>query len=194
MDKHIIPLDIQFYNIHYNSTRRAKLMLFSSILSKYDIYINMDYNQQTELITKIERSCYNASIEEANKNNILAAWNNNNFCDIYHSNCYKISSNMEIGGLVNNPNVVEKIISGELSISDLPNIPSSELFPQKYEKIKNRIEISKNVSKTVKVTSKYTCKKCKKSECTEENLYNRSLDEGVNVRITCNNCGHKWNG
>jgi len=191
---HIIPLDVYFYKKPYNYTRRAKLILFCSLLTEYEDFVLMSYPLQMDLIKKLERSCYNCTIEDANANNIIAAWENDNFCNIYHSTCYKISSNLEIGGMVSNPNIAIKLLNDKISAAELPKMTSPELFPQKYVKIQSRIELSKSVSQTVNVTSKYTCRKCKESKCTEENLYNRSLDEGVNVRITCDNCGHKWNG
>ena len=191
---HIIPLDVYFYKKPYNYIRRAKLILFSSLLTEYEDYVLMPYQDQMNLIKKMERACYNCTIEDSNANNIITTWENDNFCNIYHSICYKISSNLENGGLVHNPNIALKLLNDKISIAELPKMTSPELFPQKYEKIQSRIEISKTVKQTVKVTSKYTCRKCKKSECTEENLYNRSLDEGVNIRITCNNCSHRWNG
>lgn len=191
---HTIPLDTYFYGPKYNKIRRAKLILFCSLLSEYDEFKQMLYDKQMFIIKKIERVCYNYSIDVANENNIIIIWEDDNFCNIYHSICYKISSNLEGGGMVNNPNIAKKIFNGDITIESLPMMSSTEMFPQKYKEITDRIEISKRVTQTKKVTSKYTCKNCKKSKCIEENLYNRSLDEGVNVRITCDNCGHKWNG
>jgi DNA-directed RNA polymerase subunit M/transcription elongation factor TFIIS len=193
--KHKIILDDKFYNNKsYNSLRRAKLILFSSLFCDYEEYLTLSTDEKNNIIKILERYCYNNTIEEAHKNNIIASWTDENFCNLYSSICAKISFNIEKGGIVNNPNIAKYILTNKIQISTLPSLSSVDLFPEKYEKIKKRIELSKSISQSVKTSASYTCRKCKKSECILENLYNRSLDEGVNLSIQCINCLHKWTG
>ena len=132
---HKYPLDNKFYtNPIYNKVRRAKLILFSSILAEYEDFTNYTHEGRTHLLKKIERSCYNTTVEEANKNNIIATWADENFCDLYHSICSKISFNMEKNGIVNNPNIALDILNSKIPIGQLAKMSSVELFPAKYEK------------------------------------------------------------
>jgi len=189
-----IPLDKIFYTKEYNPIRRAKLMLFKSILSEYKEFHIKKYDDKMIFIKELEESCYNYSSEEANKENIQSDWDNELFCDLYHITCYKISSNLEKNGIINNQKLFYRIINGEISINDLPKMTSQEMYKEKYIDIINKLEASKNVVQTLKTTSMHKCKRCKENQCTVENLYNRSIDEGTNLKITCMNCGNSWNG
>ena len=40
---------------------------------------------------------------------------------------------------------------------------------------------------------KHKCSKCKENKCTIVPRFNRSLDEGVNLTVTCMNCSFEWN-
>lgn len=188
------PLAAEFYLSPYNSTRRAKLLLFSYCLSQYDEFRRMPFIEKTKHLKSLERSCYNYTIDKAYNDNIPTSWDVNNFCDLYHSTCYKISSNLEKKGIVDNPNFAKLLLSGNLSIEQLPKLSSIEMYPTKYIEILQRIMISKSASQTIKTSAMYKCRRCKENQCMIENRYNRSLDEAINLTITCMNCGYEWNG
>lgn len=190
----LIPLSVEFYKSPYNNIRRSKLILFNLCLSTYESYLNLKYNEKIKIIKAIEKSCYNYSIDKAYEENIISSWNIELFCDLYHSICYKISSNLENDGMVNNPNLTKAILSENIDINKIPKLSSQELFPQKYVNIFERVEASKTVIQNFKTSEMYKCFKCHAKKCTIENRYNRSLDEGVNLTITCMNCNHSWNG
>lgn len=189
-----IPLDAEFYQAPYNVLRRAKLMVLTSCLDKFPEFLKLSYKEKTKLIKKIERSCYNYVIDKSHEENIISTWDDPIFCDLYHSICYKVSSNIDPDNLVQNNKLGRRLLANEISIDNLPKLTSQELFPERYMDILQKVEVSKTVSQTLKTSALYTCKKCKQNKCTMENLYNRSLDEGTNLRITCMNCFHSWNG
>lgn len=190
----IIPLDAMFYKKPYNKIRRAKLILFTSCLMQHKEYQLLPYQEKMKIIKNIERSCYNYVIDKSYEENIMTSWEVDLFCELYHSICYKISANLEKTGLVSNPNLTKAILSGNISIEQLPKLSSQDMYPQKYAEIIQRVEASKSVVQTLKTSAMYRCSKCKENKCTIENRYNRSLDEGVNLTITCLNCAHQWNG
>jgi len=189
---HEIPIDVVFYKPPYNQVRRAKIIVFISCLMEYQKYKEYSYDNKMKLIKQLERACYNYVIDKSYENNITASWTNNIFCDLYHSICYKISANLESKGLVINTTLVNNLLSGTISVEDLPKLSSIELYPQKYTKIIEKVEASKQVEQSLKSSAMYRCSKCKQNKCTLENRYNRSLDECVNLTVTCVNCGHSW--
>jgi len=189
---HEYPLPIEFYKPPYNRIRRAKIMLFGSSLLPYKAYQDLNLSQKIKLLKRIERSCYNNTIDRAYKENIITSWEIDLFCDVYHSICYKISVNLEPQGLVCNPTLAKNLLYGKIAIKNLPKLTSPEMFPQMYIKTMQRIKASKHASQTVKTSTMYKCSRCKENKCTIENVYNRSLDEGVNLRITCINCGNEF--
>ena len=190
---HRVPLTKDLYEFPYNDIRRCKIMLLGDVFWHYDMFRNISYTDRINLLKKIERVCFNYSIDRSDEENIIASWDNELFSNIYNSTCYKISSNIEPNGLVNNRDFAENILNGSISIESLPKLNSHDIFPKKYKSILNRIEASKNIKLTIKTTTMYKCGKCYKNQCTVENLYNRSLDEGVNLRVTCVNCGFAFN-
>lgn len=187
-----VPLQMWAYQIPYNKMRRAKLILFGASLNHYDEFGKMPYDNKTKLLKKLERACYNYTIERCNEENVISSWDIPLFCDIYHSICYKISANLDPTSVVNSTTLAKSLLRGELDIANIPKLTSIEMCPNKYVKILERIELSKKVKQTIKYSTMYVCKKCKGNQCTIENRYNRSLDEGVNLVVICQICGHEF--
>ncbi len=186
-------LPVKYYVNPYNGFRRAKLVLFSSVLREHKQYLDIKYDDRLLLVEKLERSCFNHMINKANIDNIPIKWDDERFRDIYHVLCAKISSNISQSGVVKNTYLPNAILSGMININDLPKMSSQDLFPDIYRDVISKIEKSKNVTQTVCTSSMYKCRRCHKNECTIENRYNRSLDEGVNLSVTCVACGYEWN-
>ncbi len=189
-----ICLTAYFYKTPYNTIRRAKILLFDSILSKYEAYnsLSKTTSYKLSLCKKIERECYNSTIDKAYEDNIITSWDIEAFCNLYHAACYKITSNLELGGIVSNPNFANKLLNGDIDICNLSKLSSQQLYPEKYDKIMKRVEMCKNVSQTIKTSMMYKCEKCGESKCTLENIMTRSADEGISIKLDCINCGNSW--
>ncbi len=183
------PLPSTYYKKPYNTYRRAKFILFSSVFKQHSKFMELSIPDRFKLIEGIERSCFNYTIDKAKENNIPTKWDNEDFQYIYIVISSKIASNVDQTNSVKNTYLPNAILDGTIDISKLPRMTSQELYPEKYKTVLSKLELSKNVARTVRTTAMYTCRRCKKSECTYENLYNRSLDEGVNLMITCMSCG-----
>jgi DNA-directed RNA polymerase subunit M/transcription elongation factor TFIIS len=187
------PLDVKFYKKPYNTYRRAKIIMFSSVLNERKEVLSLTASDRFALIEKIERSCFNYAISRAIDGNIPTKWENDFFKDLYGTICAKIGANITLSGSVQNTYLLPAILNGTVSITELPKMSSQELFPEKYKEVIEKLESSKNVQRTIKTSAMYRCRRCHKNECTIENRYNRSLDEGVNLTITCVACGNEWN-
>lgn len=187
------PLPITYYAKPYNIHRRAKFILFSSIWKQHEDFLKLSIASRFELIEKIERSCFNYTIDKAKEADIPTKWENEEFVFIYTVLCAKIAANLDTTNDIKNTYLPAKILDGSIDIVQLPKMTSQELFPEKNKTVILKLEESKNVSRTIRTTAMYTCRRCKNSKCTYENRYNRSLDEGVNLMITCANCGLEWN-
>jgi DNA-directed RNA polymerase subunit M/transcription elongation factor TFIIS len=186
-----VPLTSDIH-MKYNNQRITKMMTFGTLLNAYDEFRKMSYKEKLHHITAIEKACYNASIERANRETIHANWNSELFCSIYDDICYKIFANIDKGSSVANVDFGIKIIKKEIDFKHLPKMTCIEMCPGQYEEVLRRIEVSKNVNQTVKTSSMFKCSKCKESKCQVENLYNRSLDEGVNLKVSCLVCGFQF--
>lgn len=192
--KNADPLPLEFYYKPYTTLRRAKIILFSSVFKQHKSFTDMNVDNRFDLLKKIENSCYDYVTKKALEYNIPVSWECDNFSDIYTITCAKIASNIDQENSVKNKSLYNNIMNGSIDINQIPKMTSQEIYPSKYKHLLEQLEKSKNVLKTIRTTKMYTCRRCKKSECTYENLYNRSLDEGVNLKITCVSCGLEWKG
>lgn len=191
---HKRPLITKYYIKPYNRYRRAKLIMFIYVLEQHTEFCNLPTEEQYLLVENLERSCLNYTLDKAKEYNNPIKWNNETFQNIYTTICAKISSNIDQTNNVQNTFLTSAILNKTVNIKELPRMTSQDLYPEKYKSVLIKLEASKNVKQTIKTSAMYKCKRCHKSECTIENRYNRSLDEGVNLTINCVACGHEWNG
>lgn len=184
-----LPLSIEpFYNSDYNETRRLKAMIFSHILSNDNDFDQMSYDDQIEIIMRIENSCANETIRKARGYNLRCVWDNVQFINIYHTVCYNIISIL----CEESNTLVKRILNKEINLNIIANMTCKELMPEKYDNITSEINKRVNVTNTVKYTEMYFCKKCKRNQTTVERIQNRSNDESSSFNVTCSFCGNKW--
>ena len=186
------PLPSWLHTKRYNTQRRAKFIALSSVFKHHPNFIKLDMDKRFKLLAQIERACFNYTFNKAQEVSVPTSWENEEFINIYTIVCAKIISNIDQTNSVKNTYLADAIMCSTIDIKNLPKMTSQELYPDKYRNVLHQLELSKNVSRTIKTTTMYTCRRCKKSECTYENLYNRSLDEGVNLIVTCTYCGLEW--
>lgn len=84
------------------------------------------------------------------------------------------------------------LLNNRIDANDAANLSSRDMCPKLVEKIENRISLRTNLERKIKYSELYRCKKCKRNQCTTERLYNRGLDEGVSLMISCGYCGNSW--
>jgi DNA-directed RNA polymerase subunit M/transcription elongation factor TFIIS len=189
-----IPLPHKpFYNDdEYNVLRRAKLIILSDCLGKYSEFSSLSYEKKIEMLWQIEQGCVAEATRKANEYNIQCMWDNIQYTNIYHSICYNIIAILDDDdGL---PSLVTKITSDKIDLGKMSNMTCRELCPEKYEDLTNHINKRTNTKQNLKYSELYYCYKCKHNQSTVEKRCNRSLDEGVNLTITCLWCGNSRNG
>lgn len=177
--------------------KRLKQILYN-VFDKSFINIIMDYYSNIHIIynaaKKIEVGCLNQSIKKSNEFNIRPVWEDDKFNLLYHGVCYKIATNLDENSSINSDYMKKKILSNSVNLYKIACMTSKQLCPSKNISIENKINKRINVIINLKYSELYRCKKCKRNQTTTERRYNRSLDEGVNLTITCTFCGHQWNG
>lgn len=195
LDKFIIvnavPLKPEHYeDPSYNRIRRSKLLMLSAIMNQRERFKTI--KDSHNIITEIERACYEYTVNKANDINIIPEWNNELFVDIYDASCARVFANLSTDNSVCNTFLFDAILDGKIAISDIPKVTSQDLFPGKDKDLIEKIEASKNVVRTERVSNLYVCKHCKRNECIVDLVQLRSLDEGSNLSIKCKNCGRTW--
>ena len=141
---------------------------------------------------KIEIGCLNRTINKSRHYNIRAIWETLKFRELYHDICYKVAVNIDSSSIIGSIHLINLIKNKTVEFSNIANLSSKILCPEKYEKINKKINLRVNQEVKVKYSTLYRCFRCKNNKCTSERVYNRSLDEGVNLRITCTVCYNEW--
>lgn len=195
-DDVVIPsIPLFFYDSdNYNVIRIGKVILFYKFLCRNKKFNNSDNDLQFHIVRDLERSCYHETLKTARDYDIINQWNIEEFVDIYHIKCGNTLS--YLNHEENNPNDVNKFIDKMLTIDgyakNFPILKHSDLYPIVYEKLHQRRNAGEQ--KKIKYSEMYKCPRCKRSLSTIANRYNRSLDEGVNLMISCAFCGYERPG
>lgn len=189
-----VALPLKLYKNGYKALRLGKILMFLYNIWNFPAIQTLTQEEKINLCINIELSCYTYTLSRAREDNIVLTWNSVNFCNYYHEICARLLANFDSRIREPNEYLIESILNKKIHIMDLPKLSANELCPDKYQDIINRINRAKDVSFTIKTSSMYKCRKCFARECKIENRQNRSLDEGVNLTITCMSCQHQWNG
>ena len=96
---------------------------------------------------------------------------------------------------IKNEILLEKINNGEQDIEKLPYLTPQELYPELWEKLKEKQKATDEflyLKKPEAATDEYKCSRCKQRRCIYTELQTRSIDEPMTKYITCLECNHKW--
>ncbi len=189
-----VALPLRLYQSGYKAIRLGKILILLYNIWEFPAIQKLSEEDKINLCINIELSCYMYTLEKAREDNVVLSWSSVNFRNYYHEICAKLIANFDSRIAERNEYLINAVLSKKIPIMNLPKLHAYELCPEKYEDIINKINKAKDISFTIKTTSLFTCRKCHARECKTENRQNRSLDEGVNLTITCMNCQHTWNG
>lgn len=137
----------------------------------------------------IEKGILNYVIQEATSKNIIKKWDNQIFTQLYIVRLRSIYINLK------NPDLVRKIISGEILAQDIAFMSHQELDPVNWKYLieqKLKRDASKFVDNIEASTDVYMCRRCKSRKCTYQEIQTRSSDEAMTIFVTCLSCGKNW--
>jgi DNA-directed RNA polymerase subunit M/transcription elongation factor TFIIS len=161
--------------------RLLRIRAFDLLNSKDKIFMAVD----------IEKSCYdslNKSIienqydEYHHKEEILHTYEYITSQVLTYIDIHSDDKSEYVINNISNPDVYKKI--GFMTPEDL--------FPEKFQPIKDEIEYRQNITVMEKISTEYTCKVCKASMVTIKGIQTRSLDEGETLYAKCVKCNNKW--
>ena len=176
----------------FRSNVREKLLtLISDTHHIGDVsFGNME--KRAELINvsaNIEKGILNFSIDLASKKNIIKKWENDIFVQIYIDRLRSIYINLK------NPQLITKIINGEIQPDNLAFMTHQQFDPEKWFELlqqKEKKDASKLVDNIEASTDAYVCRRCKSRKCTYNAIQIRSSDEPMTIFVNCLNCGKNW--
>lgn len=142
----------------------------------------------------LEKGIYNYALKEATTRNLIKKWDNVFFVQIYTDRLRTLYFNIQTNTYLQT--IIQDSINHKTKIKahDLAFMTHQEMDPQRWDKLiaeKNKRD-EKKYERTKKVSSEFTCRKCKSKDCTYYQMQTRSADEPMTTFITCNNCGNRW--
>ncbi|PAA92990.1 hypothetical protein BOX15_Mlig014928g2 [Macrostomum lignano] len=96
-----------------------------------------------------------------------------------------------------NPNLRYCVLMGNISPAQFAKMSAEEMASDDMRKLRERLtkeaiddhQMSMNSGTS---TDMLKCGKCKKNNCTYNQLQTRSADEPMTTFVLCNECGHRW--
>lgn len=144
---------------------------------------------QDQIVKDCEKELYMLTCQTTH-----AEYPDNRFISFYLNKGLNLIRNLDPTSSIKNTYLQPKVLSGEISPNQLVVMPDQELYPPKWQKIKDRQlqDISVQTEEKVVTTSMYVCFKCNQAKCTYFQRQTRSSDEQTTTFITCLNCGNHW--
>lgn len=132
---------------------------------------------------------------ESVRRGIVRHFDNPLYLTVYRASARRIIGNIMSGSYVGNLHLRERLVSGELTLEMLKNMNILEMNPGIYKDLFDRQLLREQAQlegNKALVTDMFTCRRCKKNECTYYQLQTRSADEPMTTFINCLNCGKRW--
>ena len=138
--------------------------------------------------SNLEKGIFNYTLKEADRHKIVKKWDNNLFVQIYVDHLRSIMTNLK-------GDILQQINDGAIKPHVVAFMTHQELVPEKWGQLidakikrdKNKFEINMSAA-----TDTFTCRKCKKNQCTYYQLQCRSADEAMTTFVQCIPCGNRW--
>lgn len=171
-----------------SDTHPTRMLCLRSLSFLEDIF-------PAEEIQALERSIFEVTFHDAQRNYIPLNWRSPLFSESYRQTLRSILSNLHPKSPVNNPRLLHRIKDGEFPLSMLPTLSPYEMYPENWFMLKDKLvqrEQKILEGNKSRATDQFKCRRCQKRECTYYELQTRSADEPMTIFITCLNCGKEW--
>uniref|UniRef100_A0A8D0GSY6 Transcription elongation factor A3 n=1 Tax=Sphenodon punctatus TaxID=8508 RepID=A0A8D0GSY6_SPHPU len=96
-----------------------------------------------------------------------------------------------------NPNLRRNVLCGGISASLIARMTAEEMASDELKELRNAMTLEAirehQMAKTSgTVTDLFQCSKCKKKNCSYNQVQTRSADEPMTTFVLCNECGNRW--
>jgi DNA-directed RNA polymerase subunit M/transcription elongation factor TFIIS len=146
-------------------------------------------------VETIEKGIYNWSIDFAETHKLVKNWRNSKFMNVYNNKAISMYANLCPDSYIQNQRLLIRLQEKEFMPQDVPYTSRDTLFPERWkDAIDKKMKKDEFVyeERPAAMTNQFKCSKCKKRECSFQELQLRSCDEPMTLFITCLNCGNRW--
>lgn len=179
----MMSIDFQMKKIDLNIKSESSIMQDKA----KEIFIKIV--DSDSLAQSLEKGVYDYTLKEAKGRNVMATLDNP-YCQLI----YKDRLRMIWLHLKKNPNQIDELKNNTISVVQFSDFTHQELAPELWKPfIERKQTIDKNkYENPKKISSEFTCRKCKSNNCSHYQLQTRSADEPMTTFVSCQDCGHRW--
>ena len=185
----VLPVQV-YQDKSYNDLRRGYLLLIASLLNEY--LIDTEINDYLNMIVLIEKSCYEHSVEIAEYELLTPDFDIPAFEQLYRTKVIRITKNLDVNSEVGDEHLATALLNGIIDPSTVSKLNNKDISPLRNDKLIETLNTRLNQKITLKTSTLYRCRQCKKNETTVRSVQMRSLDEGESIVIQCAYCHYKW--
>ena len=138
----------------------------------------------------LEKGIFNYSLKEAANRKVIKKWDNPYFVQIYKDKLWSVYVNLK-----KNPTLIEQVTQGNIKSHTIAFMTHQEMDPERWRTlIDSKIKRDKHKfeSNIEAATDTFTCRKCRKNQCTYYQMQTRSADEPMTTFVQCIPCGNRW--
>ncbi len=144
-----------------------------------------------DIARRIERSCNNASIDQAKCFGIVASFAEPKYVNLYSSQCSRVVANLSVETAFNSY-LIDKIAAGEIDANTIADLKNADLNPDAAINERTEIALRQNQKTELKVSRLHTCRRCNGNETTKIEYQSSAADEASSHSIKCICCGYVW--
>ena len=164
---------------------------FMQAMQKYPKFAELNEEMRSAIVRRIERSCFNSSIDKAAGMGVVTLFTDSQYKNIYSSECMRILSNLH-PDTAHSSYLIDSIIAGTVDVTKIAELRNDELDPTASQQERDEIALRQSQKTETKVSRRYTCKKCGGNETIPIEYQSRNADEASSRSIKCVICGNVW--
>lgn len=156
-----------------------------NVRKQLDKFLNDEKNS-----TNLEKGIHNYALKEATSRKVIKKWDNPYFVQIYKDRLWSIYSNLK-----KNTVLIENVTNGTIKAHTIAFMTHQELDVERWRGLidaKIKRDQYKFESTIEAATDTFTCRKCRKNQCTYYQMQTRSADEPMTTFVQCIPCGNRW--
>ena len=152
------------------------------------------FEHDDEKPRNLERCIFNYTVRSARVDDIPRYWQCPAFRFRYTTKSLSLHFNLTNH---KNPELLQKVTSGEMGFKKLVRALPYELFPKLWEPVFEKVVAKQlRMQLTTDIASvpdgQFTCSRCKSKKTVYYQLQTRSADEPTTTFVNCVSCGKRW--
>jgi DNA-directed RNA polymerase subunit M/transcription elongation factor TFIIS len=159
----------------------------------YPEWNNLLLETQITLVRRIERSCFEETLNKSIAAGVDRLFTNPRFINIYSTESARIIVNLDITSSVGSSYLISRLINGEINPYTIAKLSSEQLCPEASLAERSEINIRREQEnhQDKKTSKMYVCK-CGSTATTFIEQQTRALDEASTRSIKCEVCKSVW--